>query len=195
MVEVRRPGVEVRTATVHDARIIGETLAKAFVADPVVRWMLPHPHRDALLFRVLATHVHAAPGSAQIAFENGEPVGAALWDPPGHRRALRQQLAGNLSFVRAMRMGARRGLRLEAAFARNQPQGPYLYLAQLGAVNPGNGVGSAMLEQRLDGYEGPAYLESSHPANVPLYERFGFEVTTAFNLPEGGPPVWGMLRR
>jgi hypothetical protein len=30
--------------------------------------------------------------------------------------------------------------------------------------------------------------------NVSLCERFGFEVTEVFHLPEGGPAVFGMLR-
>jgi hypothetical protein len=39
----------------------------------------------------------------------------------------------------------------------------------------------------------PAYLESSNPRNIPLYERFGFEL---LGVIQGGdfPPITPMLR-
>jgi hypothetical protein len=43
--------------------------------------------------------------------------------------------------------------------------------------------------------EGPAHLESSNLKNVPLYQRFGFEVIEEIPLPEDGPTLWAMLRR
>jgi hypothetical protein len=67
--------------------------------------------------------------------------------------------------------------------------------AQLGAATPGRGVGSALLEHRLAGITGPAYLESSNQRNVSLYGRFGFEVIQGIPLPDGGPTLWTMLRR
>ena len=39
----------------------------------------------------------------------------------------------------------------------------------------------------------PAYLESSHPRNVPLYERHGFEVMGVIQ-PGDFPPLIPMLR-
>lgn len=186
--------LEIRSATTGDRKIISELLANAFVDDPVVRWLMPKRGRDARMFRVLTSYVHAAPGGAELAFENGEAVGVSLWDPPGYRPTVRQQVAGALGFLRSMGAGARRGMALEATFGKHKPAGEYWYLAQLGAPTPGRGVGSALLEHRLSTIDGPAYLESSAPANLPLYERFGFRVTKEFDLPAGGPPVWGMLR-
>jgi hypothetical protein len=39
-----------------------------------------------------------------------------------------------------------------------------------------------------------AYLEASAPDNLPLYARLGFEVTGHVCLPDGGPPVWALVR-
>ena len=48
---------------------------------------------------------------------------------------------------------------------------------------------------RCDAEHAPAYLESSNPANVPYYQRFGFEVTGEIVLPDGGPSLVPMWRR
>jgi hypothetical protein len=186
--------LEVHRATVQDRRAISRVLATAFVADPVVRWLLPSTGRDVQMFRALTTHVHAAPGCSDIALNNGEPVGAALWDPPGHRLSLGQGLVGSSRLFLAMGSGLRRGAVLERAFTRARPAGQFWYLAQIGASTPGRGVGSALLERRLTSVGGPAYLESSNLQNVPLYQRFGFELIEEISLPEDGPTLWTMLR-
>ena len=61
------------------------------------------------------------------------------------------------------------------------PEGSYWYLPLIGVdpMSRGLGVGSALLRTALavcddDGL--PAYLESTNPRNVSLYERHGFKV-------------------
>jgi predicted N-acetyltransferase YhbS len=184
----------VHRATAQDKKAISKVLATAFEADPVVRWLLPNTGRDARMFRALATYLHAAPGCADIALDNGEPVGGALWDPPNHHLSLRQGLMGAAVLWSALGSGMRRGVALERAFARARPAGQFWYLAQIGASAPGRGVGSALLERRLEAIEGPAYLESSNVKNVPLYQRFGFDVAEEISLPEDGPTLRTMLR-
>jgi hypothetical protein len=49
-----------------------------------------------------------------------------------------------------------------------------------------------MLE-RADALELPAYLETQREANVPYYNRFGFELQKKVDIP-GGPPMWLMWR-
>jgi hypothetical protein len=39
----------------------------------------------------------------------------------------------------------------------------------------------------------PAYLESSNPRNIPLYQRHGFEVLGTIQL-DASPPITPMLR-
>jgi predicted N-acetyltransferase YhbS len=186
--------LEVRRATARDQRVISMVLASAFAADPVVRWLLPRAGRDVQMFRALTAHLHAAPGCADIALDNGAPVGAALWDPPGHSLSFRQGLVGLSRLFLAMGPGFRRGVVLERAFTRARPAGQFWYLAQIGASTPGRGVGSALLERRLASMAGPAFLESSNLRNVPLYQRFGFDVIEEISLPEDGPTLWTMLR-
>jgi ribosomal protein S18 acetylase RimI-like enzyme len=46
---------------------------------------------------------------------------------------------------------------------------------------------------RCDEQHLPAYLESSNPANISLYERHGFEVTARIQT-ETSPPMHPMYR-
>jgi predicted acetyltransferase len=51
-----------------------------------------------------------------------------------------------------------------------------------------------MLE-RADQEQMPAYLETQRPDNVPIYERFGFEVASNEVIPDTALRNWGMVRR
>jgi ribosomal protein S18 acetylase RimI-like enzyme len=60
----------------------------------------------------------------------------------------------------------------------------------------GAGIGSLLLAHTLaevDRGGVAAYLESSNPLNVPLYERFGFEVIAEIQAGDS-PTIWPMLR-
>ncbi len=47
---------------------------------------------------------------------------------------------------------------------------------------------------RVNAEHACAYLVASRRDNVPYYQRFGFEVTGAIVLPDGGPTMWPMWR-
>lgn len=60
----------------------------------------------------------------------------------------------------------------------------------------GNGYGSALLKhavERCDGEGKPAYLESSSPRSIPLYQRHGFELLGTIQV-GSSPPLFPMLR-
>jgi len=78
------------------------------------------------------------------------------------------------------------------------PDAPHWYLSMIGVdpMRQGRGLGSALLEAglaRCDADGAIAYLESSNPKNIPLYERYGFEVLGVID-PEDFPPLTPMLR-
>jgi ribosomal protein S18 acetylase RimI-like enzyme len=86
---------------------------------------------------------------------------------------------------------------LEAVGAAH-PEEPHWFLPAIG-VDPrcqGRGYGSALLGralERCDREHRVAYLEASNPRNVPLYQRFGFEV--AGEIQRGtSPRVVPMIR-
>jgi ribosomal protein S18 acetylase RimI-like enzyme len=179
--------IAVTTATEADRDRVLSSLVLAFVRDPVVRWAYP----AALDYLTFAPQAFAAlgvdayaNGTAQYA---GAHAGAAFWIPPGvttddepfdavSRRSLTPERYEALN-------------RLFAEMERYHPTEPHWYLTILG-VDPGRhgtGHGSALLAhmlRRVDAEHAVAALESSNPTNVPLYERFGFEITGKIRIGE-----------
>jgi ribosomal protein S18 acetylase RimI-like enzyme len=67
------------------------------------------------------------------------------------------------------------------------PTEPHWYLGVLATLpeRRAQGLGSALLTESLavvDAGHRPAYLESSNPRNITLYERHGFEVTGQIDI-------------
>jgi ribosomal protein S18 acetylase RimI-like enzyme len=82
--------------------------------------------------------------------------------------------------------------------AAYHPAEPHWYLPMIGVdpAHQGRGYGSALLRHGLhqcDEDRVPAYLESSNPANVPLYARHGFVVLGTIQV-GASPPIFPMLR-
>ena len=60
------------------------------------------------------------------------------------------------------------------------------------------GLGTLLLRAGLsrvdqDGVE--CRLFNAQPRNVPLYQRYGFEIAAEGDVPDGGPHPWFMRRR
>jgi len=186
--------LEVRQATAADRPVVVQVMAAAFDDDPVTRWLLPKGRSLERLFAAHARWAHAAPGATDLALVDGEPVGAAFWDPPGYRLSTARQVAAIPAYARALGRHLGRGATIESLMHRARPHEEFWYLAGVGAVRRGEGIGSAPLRHRLDMVRGAAYLESSKHENIPLYERFGFELRDPIRVPDG-PELWPMWRK
>jgi ribosomal protein S18 acetylase RimI-like enzyme len=126
--------------------------------------------------------------------EDGQILGAAIWEAPGRRTSLLRQVAELPAFARALGWaGLRAAIRLQSRLAVHRPAEPHWYLAQIGvsAEARGAGVGSALLNSRLrtiDTTGQPAYLESSNERNRALYRRAGFStIATVSGIPNASP--------
>jgi len=78
------------------------------------------------------------------------------------------------------------------------PSAPHYYLFAVGVHKnmKGKGVGGRLIREGLSyaaKADAPAYLENSNPKNTPLYERLGFQTTAPLQMPEGAPPLLGMM--
>lgn len=185
-----------RTTTASDAdRTVG-VIVLAFSTDPVARWTFPDPHQ-------FLTHFPAgvrAFGGKAFAHGTGHHLsgftGAALWLPPG--------VLPDKEELGAVLQAGVAGSRLPDVFAvlermgSYHPAEPHWYLPLIG-VDPAHqrqGLGSVLLRHALaqcDLDHVAAYLESSNPANIPLYRRHGFEVLDTIQL-GSSPPIFPMLR-
>ncbi len=137
------------------------------------------------------------------ASEGARMLGAAIWLPPGAEAfdasGWEGFFATPLFLLMSGARGAARGNQLGAMLAQHHPKVPHAHLVFLGVAPSaqGFGVGSAILKTTLaqvDTLGVPAYLEASKARNVALYQRHGFEVTAEFDVPDGGPHFWTMVR-
>lgn len=202
--------IDVRPAVRADIGDLSKVLGRAFADDPVMAWMVPDPvarrRRLHRLFATLTRHHHLSRGGVEVA-STGSVIGAvptigacALWDPPGQwRHTTAEQVRALPGLVLAFGGAMRRGQQAEELMQRHHPEEPHWYLAVIGSdpAVRGTGQGQALMRSRLDRCDAehaPAYLESSNPANIGYYQRFGFEVTGEITLP-GGPSLWPMWRQ
>jgi ribosomal protein S18 acetylase RimI-like enzyme len=174
-----------------------DVVTLAFSTDPVARWMYPDPN-------VFLTHfpsfIRAFAGKS---FEHGSAylapnaAGAALWLLPGVEPD-EDPLIG-LFWTTTSDEVQKDLFPVFEQMAAYHPKEPHWYLPMIGVetYQQGRGVGSSLMQHSLancDDDRLPAYLESSNPRNVPLYERFGFEVVGTIQA-GNSPPLYPMYRR
>lgn len=191
------PAIEIRPASRDE---MAETLAcitAAFLTDPIARFAWPSPHQHLEGMTLAAREFGGASfehGSADVA---PDFCGAALWLPPGvhpNGEALEQSFRDTTVPDHLDDL-----LGTFAKMDEWHPEEPHWYLPLVG-VEPnaqGRGLGGALMRHataRADADGMPAYLESSNPRNVSLYEHHGFEVMGTIQV-GAAPVVTPMLRR
>jgi GNAT superfamily N-acetyltransferase len=191
---------DIVTATNRDLPSLGYILGDAFSDDPCMNWVIPHSRLYPAFFRLLAKHLYLR---HELVFLDAEKRAAAMWLPPGVTHKLP---VVPTKFWLLLRLLAHSGTgvltRIEQAqkvMARHHPRTPHYYLQAIGVrrLSQGQGLGSVLLKHTTaicDRAQMPAYLESSTPRNVPLYQRHGFEVIAEEPIGDGGPPMFFMWR-
>jgi GNAT superfamily N-acetyltransferase len=178
-----------------DRAIAVQTLA--FSSDPVMRWLFPEAETYLRVFP------HFARCFGGGAFEHGtgyapdDFAGAAFWLPVGQQVDPEPLLKIAEEDVRESIRGD--VLSIFEQMEHHHIDEPHWYLAIIG-VDParqGRGLGASMLAHTLricdeGGY--PAYLESSNPANITLYQRHGFEISGEIQAGDS-PVITPMIRR
>jgi len=186
----------IKTATASDAVPVIAVVVLAFSADPAARWTWPDPNQYLMHF---PNFIRAFGGNA---FTHGSAyyvdgyTGAALWLPPEvhpDEEALLTLLQRTVPAPVQKDVSA-----VFEQMERYHPREPHWYLPLIG-VDPfhqGQGYGAALLQHALiscDRDHTPAYLESTNPKNIPLYERHGFEVLDTIQVGTS-PSIFPMLR-
>ncbi len=186
-------------AGMKDAARIGSITGRAFADDPINLWIL---HKPALITRFmtqLARGIYLPYGFCE--YLDGDQ-GATMWLPAGVKADM--SLGTTLAMLKdAILCGVpgalQRGTAFSAIMNAVKPREPHFYLFTIGVVPEaqGKGLGGALLRSglaRADAAGMPTYLESSKWANVPIYQRYGFELRDEPDLPDGCPPMYPMWR-
>jgi ribosomal protein S18 acetylase RimI-like enzyme len=186
--------VHVATADERDALV--DTLVLAFVRDPVARFVFSAPSAYRGGFAAFVRSFAGAALAGGTVFAAPAFRGAALWMAPGMASDDTELMAGFAGWVAPEKLETAGALMQE--MMERHPEEPHWYLPLIG-VDPalqGHGIGTELLRHslaRVDRDRLPAYLESTNPANVPLYERHGFEVLEAIEVGDV-PRIVPMLR-
>jgi len=169
----------------------------AFSGDPLVRWIWPDARAYLAHMPALIAAFAGAAFSHGTAYGTPDRAGAALWLPPGvepdHEAmgALVGSSAAAAVLADLPGVGEQMGL--------YHPAEPHWYLPLIG-VDParqGAGYGSALMKhvtREFDHTGALAYLESTNPRNISLYERHGFEALGRIQV-GSSPSIVPMLRR
>jgi GNAT superfamily N-acetyltransferase len=168
-------------------------LVLAFSADPVARWTYPDPDQYLVSFRALVRAFGGRAFEQDTARRVDDYAGVALWLPPGIEPD-GAALAATMPAGRESEMAA-----VFEGMAAYHPNEAHWYLPLIGVdpVYRGKGCGGALLEDAVrlfDRDHVAAYLESTNPANIPLYQRHGFELLGTVQV-GASPPLFPMLRR
>ncbi len=174
---------------------VKSSMIMAFSSDPFIRWLFPNPHDYLKNFSIWMEEFISTGLPAKGVYADEEVSGSAIWHPPGIHLDP-ESLGSTISDIPPDRVET--ALKLFDIFGTFHPDEDHWYLAFLG-VDPlkhGKGLGSNILKKTLEkiDQEGVvAYLESSNPQNISLYERYGFEIIE--KIQEGdSPPIHPMIR-
>ena len=191
---------EVRVATADDVPRMAASLSRAFVDDPLARYMMGGDDLDfdkgvaffSTMSKIELPHelVYVSPGCEAV----------ALWAPPGKWKLPPvEMLKAAPTLLRLFGRRAVLALQGMNMLERKHPHEPHYYLAVLGTdpAHQRKGFGAAVMEPvlaRCDTEGLGAYLESSKAENVPYYRRHGFEVREEVVHKHDGPRQWLMWR-
>jgi ribosomal protein S18 acetylase RimI-like enzyme len=187
--------IDVKSTTDQQRTIA--VLTTAFSGDPLTRWVWPDAHQFLSVFPRFAAAFGGNAFAQGTAHAADAHVGAALWLPPGvgpDEEAMGALIEETMPDDRKEELFG-----LVAKMGEFHITEPHWYLPLIG-VDPaqqGRGYGSALLRHALAACDSaglPAYLESSNPRNVPLYERHGFEIIGVIQS-GSSPEMPAMLRK
>ena len=185
---MQRPAIPVRPATAADGPLVASILARAFIADPVMRHLFPaDDRRPAKLaqFFDLVRRAETDPGDTTIA---GGDAAVAVWRKPGEwRTPLGTMLRLVPPMLATFGLALPRALRVQALLEQHHPRPSHWYLEFAGCVpdRHGRGYGGAAIRARLaatDAAGVPTALETANEANLAIYGALGFRVTGTFDV-------------
>ena len=197
---------EHRLLTLSDVEEAAHVISQAFVDDPLTSFMLPfRATRVKTLLKFFRVY-------GEISIKNGrgygvgEPLqGVAYWEFPGQESmSVSVKSLGKFLplFFTPYPIGyfrARAALNQLDSLHKKYANEPHFYLDNLGVLQSarGRGLSSKLIRPFLemaDSRKVIAYTDTVTPANVPLYEHFGFQCVEQSHIPSMEITVFALRR-
>lgn len=197
---------EHRLLTLADVEEAAQVISQAFVDDPLISFILPfRATRIKTLLKFFRVY-------GEISIKNkrgygvGEPLqGVAYWKFPDQEdmsisiKSLGKFLPLLFTMYPIGYFRARAALNQLDALHKKYADEPHFYLDNLGVLASarGRGLSSKLIRPFLeiaDSQKVIAYTDTVTPANVPLYEHFGFECVEQSHIPSMGITVFALRR-
>jgi ribosomal protein S18 acetylase RimI-like enzyme len=185
-----------------------KTLARAFQEDPMFTYIFPDADQRR---KSLAWQWEAVIG---YSLDYGEVYttpdvdGVACWLKPGNTRVtVWRMIRTGIQLQRAFESfrGKTRRVSMEVMSYLDQVHerlinGPHWYLWALGVdpIRQGQGIGGQLIQPILalaDQASLPCYLETLAEQDVAFYQKYGFDVSSAGEIPGHGLKAWMMRRK
>lgn len=171
------PTVTVITPDQRDLALSVFTMA--FAADPVMRWVFANAQNCLRAFPDFANAFGGEAIEQGTAYIADGFKGAAFWLPPGVESDVEGMGAMIAEYADESALVDAEGFMEQMAhFHPHDANCWYLPIIGVDCAHQGQGIGAALMKhalQHIDSQGGSAYLESSNPRNVSLYQRHGFE--------------------
>lgn len=181
-----------------------QLLGRAFMDEPVAQRVYRGLSREKRLKNLTADFT----GELAVCIKRGEPMhifedgmisaAAAIYPPGAYPLGKLDEMRVLLGTILGhSRYDFRAWMQWLDIAAKHHPQKPHYYLAYLG-VEPtcqGKGLGSMLLEhltKKADEAQMGCYLETASRVNLPLYQRFGFQILHEDEFI--GLPAWFLWR-
>jgi ribosomal protein S18 acetylase RimI-like enzyme len=186
--------VPIQPTTRRTYRQAARLLARAFVAEPVSQRV----YRRLTPAQQLKNLTLDFTGELSLCVQRGEPLelcqngtlvaAAAIYPPGAYPLSWFDDLRLRISTILGhTRYDLRAWEEWTHQVSKLRPQIPHYYLEYIGVDPPyqGQGLGSRLLSEitrRADAAIAGCYLETATPRTLPLYERFGFQVTNQIDV-------------
>mgnify|MGYP006143775873 FL=1 len=171
-----------------------KVLLLAFSSDPFQRYLMSDPVIYLQNSTIWFNNAVSQSISIQALLGTEGHSGVAVWFPPEHAVQFEALEETYKDFSSSIQKDI---FQYFGEFEKNKPKDAW-YLEYLG-VDPRShslGLGSLILKNslsKIDDLHQSAYLESSNPRNMSLYERHGFNTVNKFQFGDG-PPIHTMFR-
>ncbi len=157
-------------------------LGRAFADDPVMAYIFPQRQgRAERIAGIMGMAINSYAQHGRVDSVNDFQAVSVWQHPEAPKPSIYALLLDALQGLVVLRSSFVRAVQVRQLMEAYHPAEPHWYLAILGTVPEwqGKSLGGRLLDSVLshcDQQQMPAYLESSNPANVPFYQRYGFVI-------------------